>query len=222
MTLMRFSRFVLACAAATIAGCGTSPSVSYFTLAAESRTAAPGATDATYAVTVGPVTVPEVVDRPHIVLRTSATEVRIAEYARWAAPLKAEIPRVIAADLARLLPGANTSTSVQRAVGSPDYRVLVDVQRFDSSLGEHATIEASWSVRAPGGGLASGRSVASEPAGAGYNDLAAAHSRALAVVSRDIAAAVTKLRSEQRTSPPPATPAAAPPASVIIVPAPVR
>jgi uncharacterized lipoprotein YmbA len=181
-------------AALVVAGCGTSPPVLYFTLASG---APPRSTSAPiYTIAVGPVTVPEIVDRPHLVLRVSPTRVEVAEQARWAAPLKIEIPRVIANQLARLLPGASTVTSSERATGLPDYRVLVDIQRFDSAPGEAATIEASWSVRSRDGALVDGRSVANEQAGGGYDEVVAAHSRALGGVAKDIAAAIVKLRGK--------------------------
>lgn len=184
---------LLASFAIASSGCGTSPPVRYFTLASETPSRAV-ATVPAYTITVGPVTVPEIVDRPHLVLRASKTQVEIAELARWAAPLKSEIPRVIANQLGRLLPGASTATSSQRAVSGPDYRVLVDIQRFDSAPGDSATIEASWSVRSRDGTLLDGHSVASEQAGLGYDELVAAHSRALNVIAKDIAAAIAKLR----------------------------
>lgn len=186
---------LLASMVLAVSGCGTSPPVRFFTLASEPPSQTTAAAGAAFSIAVGPVTVPELVDRPQLVLRASSTQVEVAEQARWAAPLKSEIPRVIADQLARLLPGASTATSSQRAVSPPDYRVLVDIQRFDSAPRDSATIEASWTVRAPDGTLVAGRSVASEPAGAGYDELVAAHSRALSTVSRDIAAAIVKLRS---------------------------
>ena len=191
---------LLACIALAVSGCGTSPPVRDFTLSSEpsSQTARGAeATMSTYAISVGPVTVPELVDRPHLVLRTSATQVQVAEQARWAAPLKSEIPRVVADQLALLLTGASTATSSQRAVSAPDYRVLIDIQRFDSTPGASAAIEASWTVRARDGALLAGRSVATEPSGAGYDELVAAHSRALGAVSRDIANAIVKMRAGQ-------------------------
>ena len=177
-----------------LAGCASSPPVSFFTLPATPPPAAAAAAG-TYSVVVGPVTVPEMVDRPQLVLRASPTRVEVREQARWAAPLKTEIPRVIAEQLAHLVPGAATATSLQRAIAAPDYRVLIDIQRFDSAPGESAAIEASWTVRGPGGALVSGQSVANESAGAGYDQLVAAHGRALNAISRDVAAAIAKLRA---------------------------
>lgn len=178
--------------ALAMAACGTVPEIRYFTLLSEpvAATAAPA-----LSVVVGPVTVPELVDRPHFVLRSAASRVEIVETARWAAPLKSEIPRVIADHLARLL-DARAWSSAQRASGQPDYRVLLDIQRFEMSAQEGALVQALWTVRPQGKGAAvSGRSLVTEPAGAGYEDLAAAQSRALATVSREIAAAIQAQRA---------------------------
>ena len=178
---------LIACAS----GCGTSPPSRFFTLAAEPATVLTTPDVKTASIVVGPVSVPELVDRPQLVLRTSPTTVEIAELARWAAPLKSEIPRVIASQLAGLLPGARITTSSQRTPEVPDYRVLVDIQRFESTLAGSAVIEAAWTVRPREGKGMSGRSVATEPAGAGYDALVAAHSRALGAITRDIAAAIS-------------------------------
>ena len=177
----------------TLAACGTPPQERFFTLSSDGvpRTV----TEPAYTVVVGPVTVPEVVDRPQLVIRSSPTRVEIAELARWAAPLKSEIPRVMGDQLARLLEGARVSTSSERAVGTADYRVLLDVQRFESTPQESATIQVSWTVRPREGAAVGGQSVASEPAGPGYDGLVAAHSRALERVSREIAAAITSART---------------------------
>ena len=174
-----------------LAGCGTSPPSRFFTLATDSAPPPASGESKSFSIVVGPVSVPELVDRPQLVLRTAPTRVDLAEQARWAAPLKTEIPRVIAAQLARLVPGAQVTTSNQRSTMTPSCRVLVDIQRFDSSLNESAVIEASWTVHLRDGTSIGGRSVATEPAGTGYDELVAAHSRALATISRDIAAVIT-------------------------------
>ena len=190
-------RILGAALALTLTACGitgTSPEPRFYTLASEAPPPAPASAGA-YTIVVGPVTIPEVVDRPQIVTRTAESRVEIAELSRWAAPLKSEISRVIADHLATALPGARVSTMEQRATGAPDYRVIVDVQRFDSS-NEGSAIQASWQVRTKDNPAAvSGRSVVAEPAGAGYDALVAAHSRGVAKVASEIAAA---LRATQK------------------------
>ena len=177
-------------------GCGTSPRATFYSLTSSnpldtSQPAAP------YRIAIGPVTVPELVDRPQIVLRTGANKVAISEYARWAEPLKSEIPRVIAANLTLLVDQAQVSTYPQNANADADCQVFIDFQRFDSTLGDAATLEVTWTVRpANSGRLRGGRSVVREAAGIdGYDALVAAHTRALASVSRDIARAIASVRA---------------------------
>jgi uncharacterized lipoprotein YmbA len=196
---MRVERVIPILAAAWLAACGTPPQERFFTLSSGVAPRTASASAATVAIAVGPVTVPEAVDRPQLVLRNGANRAEIVEQARWIAPLKNEIPRVIAEQLAGLIDGAQTSTNVQRAIGDADYRVLIDVQRFDSAPGEGATVQALWSVRPRNAAALEGRTVATESAGADYDSLVAAHSRALEKVSRDIAAAI----SAARANPPP-------------------
>jgi uncharacterized lipoprotein YmbA len=178
-------------AAVLAAGCGTPLKERFYTLAPPpAASPAPSPASASFSVVVGPLTIPETVDRPQLVLRVAPNRVLIVEEARWAAPLKSEISRVIAAELAQLLEGAQTSTAAQRATPNADYRVFIDIQRFDSAPGDGVAIEAQWSLRTGDNVRQTGRSAVREAAGTSYEDIVAAHGRALAAVSRDIAAAI--------------------------------
>lgn len=184
---------LLACA------CSRSPRASFYTLvpAAAPRVQAPAGTSP--AVSVGPVTLPELVDRPQLVVRVAQNRVEVLETHRWAEPLKSEIPRLMARDLGRLLGSDRVSSYGQSAAADAGYRVLVDVVRFEPSPGDSVALEALWSVRRPGGEKRRGRSLVQEKVtGAGYEPLVAACSRALALVSADIADAI---RAEAVTGP---------------------
>jgi uncharacterized lipoprotein YmbA len=159
--------------------------------------------EAAYSIAVGPITLPEVVDRPQFVLRAGPNEISIVELHRWAGPLRSEIPRVIADNLAADLNVKRVSAYPQSAGENATYRVLVDIQRFDSTMGESVTIDALWTVkRVSDGLLRTGRSTARESSsGGGYDAVVAAHSRALATISREIAEAI---RSAASTPPSPA------------------
>jgi uncharacterized lipoprotein YmbA len=143
-------------------------------------------------VAVGPVTLPDLLDRPQLVARTGANRVEILETHRWAESLKSDIPRIIAANLAVLLPSTMVSAYPQNAGLDAAYRISVDIQRIEMTAGEGVALEALWTVRRAGGGAPkTGRTVVSESAGsAGYEALVAAQSRALAAVSRDLAQAL--------------------------------
>ena len=180
------------CLAVALAGCSRSPRVTFYTLEPGEQLETAVADTDVPAVSVGPVTLPEVVDRPQFVVRVAANRVDILETHRWAEPLKSEIPRLIAENLGRLLGSSRVSSYLQHAGADADYRVLLDIQRFESSPGEAVTVEAVWSLRrAAGGAPKTGRSLVREPVGAeGYDPLVAAYGRALLAVSRDLASAI--------------------------------
>ena len=183
----------LCVAVALLAGCSRSPRVTFYTLNAVASPEATAPATAPASVAVGPVTLPELQDQPQLVVRIDANRVDVLEIHRWAAPLKSEIPRIIAADLAVLLKPAQVSVYPQNAGMDADYRVLVDIQRFEMTDGKGVDLDALWSVRRAGvdAPKKTGRSVISEPVGAaGYEALVAAQSRALAAVSRDLAQAL--------------------------------
>jgi uncharacterized lipoprotein YmbA len=178
---------------AVLAACGSSPPVRFYTLAAPPAGAAvrdlSGAS-----VAVGPVLLPEQVDRLQWVTTRSANEVRVEEYARWAGPLKGEIARVVAEHLNVEVAGARAAPSAS-APPLPDFRVQIDVRRFELAPGRGATLDAVWSLSAAGKPLRTERAVISEPVeSADFEALAAAQSRALAQLSRDVAAALRSAR----------------------------
>jgi uncharacterized protein len=188
----RESRFAaLAMIAIALTACGGSPLRENFYTLSGPQSPMPAASAAPARLFVGPVTVPESVDRLPMVLRTAANQVEISDAHRWAEPLKAAIPRVLAETLMREM--ATPDVRYTRA-GSPldaDFRVAVEVQRFESSLAQGATVDALWTVTPRQGTPRSGRSTVSEPAAsADPAGVAAAHSRALERVGRDIARAI--------------------------------
>lgn len=189
--------FSLLCILAAVgAGCATGRS-DFYTLSSSSK-AAPAV--AGYSVAVGPVSVPEIVDRPQIVVRTGPNQVFIDEFHRWGSPLRDEIARGIAGNLAALLGTPRVSVFPHSTSSGANYRVAVDVMIFDSTPGESAALDAVWGIRGAGGGaVRSGRTTVSETVSdAGYAAIVAAHSRALEKLSGDIADAIRGLEDGGR------------------------
>lgn len=151
-------------------------------------------------VAIGPVTLPDILSRPQLVVQTGANRVEILETHRWAESLKSEIPRIIAQDLAILLNPARVTAYPQNAGLDAEYRVMVDIQRLTMTAGEGVLLDALWSVRRNGGGAPkTGRSVISEPVVvAGYDVLVAAQSRSLAALSRDLDQALRAVAAAPR------------------------
>ncbi len=178
------------------AGCASTKPSRFYTLSSlassETRTKA-GASSPSIAIGVGPITLPELLDRPQIVTRTSRNELRLAEFDRWAGSLKDDFSRILAENLSILLSTDRVSLYPWRRSMPIDYQVVVDVTRFDGELGGNAWLEARWTVF---GGrdkqvLSMHTSRISEPTGEqGYAALVGAQSRALGRLCREVAKAI--------------------------------
>ena len=180
-----------------LAACSTTPPTRYYALEAvaplQSPTPAPRTGRAGTTVAVRTVAVPAAIDRPQFVVRASDSRVNLDEFNRWAGPLRDEIARVIAGNLAAEL-GTPVVTVTAALPGTSDLVVLLDVQRWDAKTGDGVEVDVVWIVRRAVDEAAgrSGRSTVREPAGgAGYEALVGAFNRALARVSRDIGAVVS-------------------------------
>jgi hypothetical protein len=175
--------------AALAAGCASSPPTRFYTLSA---TASPVAAASTLSIAVGPVSVPTIVDREEIVVSKSANEVYLDELHRWAAPLSEALARAVADNLVALLGTPRVSLFPQKAAADATYRVSIEVQRFESMPGTSVRLDATWTVRQMAEGKSrTGRTDVTEAStGAGYDAVAAAHSRAAERLSRDIGEAI--------------------------------
>lgn len=185
----RITRIIIIALVAVAAGCSASAPARFYTL--DSTATADSALPTRAAVRVGPVSIPASVDQPQFVVQVAPNRVEVEEFNRWAAPLNEGIARAVAGDLAVQL-GSPDVVTTSLPNFNPTYHVTIDVQRFESIKGQAALIEAVWTVRKTAGGQTrTGRTVAREAVqGEGFDALAAAHSRALARVSSDIAAAI--------------------------------
>jgi uncharacterized lipoprotein YmbA len=171
-------------------GCSASPAARFYTLSSTATTE--DAAAATYTVAVGPVSVPSAVDRPQFVVQVAPNQVEIDEFSRWAAPLEESIARAVAGNLVVLLGTPDVAVAPLASL-TPAYRVSIDVQRFDSVRGEAVVIDAAWAVRAEKE-MRAGRTLAREAVQGGSAEaLTAAHSRALVLVSVEIAAAIREV-----------------------------
>jgi uncharacterized lipoprotein YmbA len=180
-------------------GCAGTQPARFYTL---SPSSAPGerpkavSAEQGIAVAVGPVAIPDYLNRPQILTRLGSREIRLSEFERWAGSLEEDVSRVLAENLSILLSPDNVTVlrwgrGVQPVPAT--YRVGVDVTRFEGTLGGSAVLAARWSVTREEDGmvLAARESNIKEPVeGQEYDALVNAMSRALATLSREIAAAI--------------------------------
>jgi len=189
--MRRLAAFVVVVGAVMAAGC-SSPSPRFYTL---NPVAPQGTMTSKISVAVAPVTIPSSIDRPQIVVTNGANQVSFDEFNRWASPLPDNLARVVAENLTAMLGTPYVSQSSGALYANVDYRVQIDVRNFESAPGKEAWLDAVWLVRRNKDGRSeSGRTSVREPVQTdGFDAIAAAHSRAAARLSRDIADAVRKL-----------------------------
>lgn len=190
----------LPAAVLTMAGCITAgPDPQFFTLVkpAQMDSSAPLATSP--AVVIGPVQLPEVLDRAQIVTRADGHRLHVHDFYRWGGSFADEIARAVQADLVRLL--ASDRIALYGTTEFPaDFRVSFDVSRFEGTVGGDVILEVRWSIfeGAAGKLAATHRSrVVDKAEGAGMVPIVAAQSRALSAVSQSIADEIRRLNSVQ-------------------------
>lgn len=186
-----------------LGGCAASPVSQYYTLPLPALPRGENAQGG-LVVAINTVTLPDLVDRPQWVLRQDDQRVMLSETLRWAEPLRQEVGQVLAANLARELGSLQVAAPGQRLGREPEVRLGVDFLRFDTYPGRGVRLEARWTLQRGEGPAQVGYSEAREAVAGlegegGQSDeaarqLTAAHGRALASISREIAAAL-------RTSP---------------------
>jgi uncharacterized lipoprotein YmbA len=195
MALLLHRAAAAACAIALLAvhGCANTPSTRFYVLtplAAERPKASPARPGPV--VGLRPVELPAELDRPQIVTRVAENTLHLAEFDQWAAPLGENFTRVLAENLARLIPAERVAVLLG-AEGVPiDYEVVVDVSRFEGTLGGDCWLVAGWTIFRRGGkaALAAGKASHTGVAGENYAALVAAQSRLVAALGRDIATAL--------------------------------
>jgi len=177
-------------------GCASSPPSRFYLLSsleAPRPEMKPSADERCFSVGIGPVKIPEYLDQPKIVTRGGGNQLKLAEFDRWSEGLNGNITRVFAENLSVLLCTKTIAIFPWRGGIPLDYRIELDVQRFDGTLGADVSLEAWWRLLSGDGKtlLQSKRTSISEPAGGGdYESLVLAQSRTLEKLSREVAEAI--------------------------------
>lgn len=207
ITFRIFSYFLLPF---MLAGCMGSQPTRLYTLSempdgTEVSTTAPGP-----AIGVGPVTLPKYLDRPQIVTHANTNELNQADFDQWGGDLEDNINRVMASNLSKILNTNHVSFYPWRDQAPVDYQIVLDIVRFDRNTNGDVLLDVFWSVfNAKNGELLQMRHSVYRDAGSKaitpatnastsatfYEAVAAAMSRNLEALSRDIAATITAAKT---------------------------
>lgn len=188
---------LLTCACSLIAA-GQRPAARLYilsSLAASDPPVDPAARLPHLSIGIGPVRLAEYLDRRNIIVRNSDNAVELVELAQWAEPLSESFALAMADNLSVLLGTHRIFHFPWRSAVPVDYQVAFHVVQFDGRPQEQVLLRAHWQVFKGDGQtlLDSGRALIRETvADPSVEALVAAHSRAVAQLSREVAAVIVK------------------------------
>ena len=183
-----------------LAGCRSStPPVEFYTLSpltsvSEADKVA-GLKD-NIALGVGPLQIPNILDRPQIVTRIGPNKINVDEFHRWAGSVYEDFLRVVTMNLSTLLQSSLVVAFPWEDYFDPDYRIYMEVQQFDGRLGQYAQLVITWTLTTQEARkiLLVRKSLIREPVqGEDYDAFVAAKSRILATLSRQIAQGIKEV-----------------------------
>jgi len=186
--LVRIRILMVAAALVAAVGCAATPPPNFYQLNEPAATRLTGV-ERGIAVGVGPVNLAPYLDRPQIVIRGDGHKLELSEFNRWAEPLKDSISRVIIINLSNMLETTRVFRIPRRNKTIPlEFRIEIDIARFDGKLGGEALLVARWSLYGQNEkALITRVSLISEPTGgADFDSLIAAQNRSLQKLSREI------------------------------------
>jgi len=148
-------------------------------------------TDGAPLIAVMPVTLPALIDRPQLVVRTSAHEVGILENHRWAEPLAADLTRELIANLQRTAARVDFESAEGAQAQSAERVLEVDITELLSGPGPVTSLQASWILYDRSRAVVKqGKLARSVPTQGGYEAIADAYADAIAQVADAITHAV--------------------------------
>ncbi|WP_408154755.1 PqiC family protein [Herbaspirillum lusitanum] len=195
-------------ATALLSACGTSPETRFYTLAtpasagavqtdAARNVAANTAGGQTF-IEVLPVSVPERLARPQIVVRADATKVDVLEQERWSSPFNNELRDALAAGVSSRLGAIDVSRS-GRPNDQPSYRIAIELRDLDAARNGQVQAAFGWTItRSDDRKTAVCRMMVVEPVpGSGVDAVVAAMQKAVGHAADAIANNVRALQAGQ-------------------------
>ncbi len=95
---------------------------------------------------IGPVELPQYLDRPNIVLRTSQNELKVSEFELWAEPLEDNFSRILAENLSNLNLTDHIIFFPWKRKINIDFQIAVDVTQFDCQLKGDYILNVRWTI----------------------------------------------------------------------------
>jgi hypothetical protein len=138
------AKLLICVALATSVGCSTTPTARFYALSVQGG--AVSHAKSALVVAVGPVEMPEYLDRPQIVTRVGDNRLSVDEFNRWGGRLDEEIVHVLTQRIGQRLGTQHVYGYPSRVSAQTDYRIVLALRRFDGTLGGEVVLDVAWSL----------------------------------------------------------------------------
>ena len=129
-----------------LSACGTTPKSNFYQFNESVNPSLTGVEKGNI-IGLGPIQIPEYINRPQIVTRNSDYQLNVAEFHRWVEPLKESITRSLVINISNNIQTNRVYWMPREDRQYPlDIRIAIDIGRFDGQLNGEVLLESRWSI----------------------------------------------------------------------------
>lgn len=183
-----------------LAACGSSLPARFYTLSSlpiQMSTEKTVLSEKNRVIAIGPIEIPEYLDRVEIVTRADNNRLIMSEFDLWGGSIKTDISRVLVENIGQLLDGDGLAVIAWKTTMRESYRIPVIINQLDVIPGINLTLKAQWAVLDKDGrtSLSFREIIVTKPVkGSDYGTIVAAMSEALGDLSKSIAENVKSIK----------------------------
>ena len=147
------------------------------------------------AIGVGPIALPDILDRPQIVTQAGTHRVDLAEFNRWGGDLGENLSRVLAQNLMQRLNTDSVIIFPWQSRNNPDLQVGIRFFQFGGKLGKPVSVTGIWRILDTRRGCQPAIrrfDISATPANSSYSAYVEALSHSVAVLSQALAEQISE------------------------------
>lgn len=104
-------------------------------------------TDKTLAIRINDIKMPQYLERFQIVTRSAENRLRFSEFNQWGEPLRKNLLRTLAQNLANILATTDIATPYSPSASKTDYTAVINIQQFEHDADGYVKLRATWQIK---------------------------------------------------------------------------
>lgn len=171
----------------------------FFILAPISNSDTPAPDTSQLSIGIGPIDFPDYLKRPQVVTLVEPNRIDLSQDRRWGEPLDKDFARIFSENMSQLLGTQRIEKYPWSRKVEIDYQIELDIIQFETMASGQSKLKTRWIVRdgKDGKELYASETDSSSPVDKTEAGAAAALSKDLGTLSRDIATRITALSQQK-------------------------